>query len=321
MVSIIVAAYNSEKYLPACAASVISQSESDWELLLVDDGSTDQTGEICEEYSKKDSRIRTIHRQNGGLSAARNTGIDAARGEYLTFLDADDVFAPTFLETTLLAIGETGAEIAATTHIRFEGKEPIWVTDRGKPKVKEMIPEEAISEALYQRGAGIGGKRLDSSAWGKVYKRTLWKGVRFREGEWYEDLDVFYRLWEKARKIVFIGEALVGYRQHGESFLHTVTLRRGDVLDVTDRMVRHYEAAGEKGKLLRAARTRRFAAHWNIYLLLKRHKIVNSDIESRCRRIISESKREVVLNGKARLKDRLGGLMGYFLQREKKERD
>lgn len=321
MVSIIVAAYNSEKYLPACADSVISQSESDWELLLVDDGSTDRTGKICEEYSSKDTRIRTIHRQNGGLSAARNTGIEAARGDYLTFLDADDVFAPTFLETTLRAIDETGAEIAAVTHIKFEVQEPEWGRLRGSRNIKEMTPGEAIAVALYQRGSGLWGKRLDSSAWGKLYKRSLWEGVRFREGQWYEDLDVFYRLWEKASKIVFTGAALIGYRQHGESFLHTVTMRRGDVLDVTDRMVRHYEEEGDKAELLRAARTRRFAAHWNIYMLLKRHKIVNSEIENRCLRIITGSKREVLFNGEARLKDRLGGLMGYFLGRKRGERD
>lgn len=313
MVSIIVPAYNAERYLGACVESIISQSETDWELLLVDDGSTDTTGKLCDEYMRADSRIRAIHRENGGLSAARNTGIDSARGDYITFLDSDDVFAPTFLERTLAAVRETGAEIAGTSYEPFNEEIPVWRRRAECERRRiESAPRRAVIQALYQRGLKGSGARMESSAWGKLYAKSLWEGIRFREGQWYEDLDIFYRLWPRAGKIVFIPEALMGYRQHGGSFLHTATLRRSDVLDVTDRMVRYYEKEKD-AELLRAARTRRFAAHWNIYLLLKQHKIVNSEIEGRCRKIISESRGEVLKNRAARLKDRMGGLIGYII--------
>lgn len=318
MVTIIVPAYNAEAYLDSCVSSIFSQSESDWELLLVDDGSTDETGAICERYSAQDSRIRTIHRKHSGVSAARNVGIDEAQGDYLTFLDADDVFAPTFLEETLRAIRETGAEMAGTDHILFSGKGPEWGSgSRENTKRVELSPREAIMGAMYQRETGNTGKLLDCSACGNLYARRLWEGQRFREGRRYEDLDIFYRVWERANKIIFLPEGLMGYRQHSGSFVHTASEQRADALDATDRMVRYYEERGDDG-LLRAARTRRFAAHWNVLLLLRRHKIDNSELRERCLRVLTESRGDVARNGSARVKDRVGALAAYLLRKPKR---
>lgn len=96
-VSIIVPVYKAEKYLNRCIDSILAQTFTDWELLLIDDGSTDRSGDICDEYAKKDTRIRVFHKENGGVSSARNLGLDSAQGEWVTFIDADDYILPDFL--------------------------------------------------------------------------------------------------------------------------------------------------------------------------------------------------------------------------------
>lgn len=312
MISVIVPAYNSEKYLSECVESIFSQSESGWELLLVDDGSTDSTPALCDGFAERDSRVRVIHRPNGGLSTARNSGLDVAAGEYICFLDSDDIMAPRFLELALSALVSTGADIAAVCFVPFSGFAPAWDVPAATDSVV-LTASQAIAQALYQTPVGGTGRRLDSSAWGKLYRRSLWDKNRFRAGQWYEDLDVFYKVWAGARRVVFIPQLLIGYRQHSESFLHTYSPRRADVLDVTDRMTGYCRKRSLDPELLRAVRTRRFAAHWNILLLMLRHRDRPRGVVGRCLRVLRESRGAVLADPRARLKDRLGALAAYFL--------
>ena len=318
MVSIIVPAYNAEKYLAECVESIFSQSVSDWELLLVDDGSVDSTPALCDSFVARDHRVRTIHRQNGGLSEARNTGMRHAIGEYVCFLDADDVMHSLFLESTLKAIVSTGAEIAGVSFALFSDSKP-YKPQKEIPQPVVMTGRQAILHALYQTKAPGTKKKLASSAWGKLYKTEIWKDLEFRSGIWYEDLDVFYKVWERASKIAFVPADLIGYRQHPESFLHTFTLRRADVLDVTDRLETYYTTKATDPHLIAAARTRRFAAHCNIMLimLLNRRKACNKkeaeEIMERCGKVIKALRHEILTNKKARLKDRAGGLLAHFM--------
>ena len=305
MISIILPAYNAEKYLNESISSVLEQDYSDYELILVDDGSTDSTGRIIDDFSAQSKKIIPIHKTNGGLSDARNAGLDIAQGEYVFFIDADDVVSPNTLTTLLRAIKDTGADAALAPFRKFKGNPPLkW----NNSEIKTVVTgRDAVEGALYQT-------LIDHGAWGKLYKMSLWKDVRFRKGILYEDLDVFYRVWLKAAKIAILDSPLYGYRQHSESILHTFNHRRIDVLDVTDRLVRWIK--GNQPSLLRAAYDRRMSAHFNILLLMWKNGMNNPEIEQKCLNVIEMSAKNSYVNSKVRLKNRFGAL-AYLLGGEK----
>ncbi|MDE5796197.1 MAG: glycosyltransferase, partial [Muribaculaceae bacterium] len=126
-ISIIVPAYRVEAYLPACIDSVLAQTFDNWELLLIDDGSPDACGAICDGYAQRDSRIKAIHQANAGVSAARNTGLEACKGSLLTFLDGDDMIAPLYLQRLFEVMQQTGCDIAGCGEIMFQDPAEIWV--------------------------------------------------------------------------------------------------------------------------------------------------------------------------------------------------
>ena len=125
LVSIIIPVYKVEKYLPNCIESILRQTFKDFELILVDDGSPDNCGEICEEYAQKDSRIKVVHQPNGGLSAARNSGIDIAKGDYLTFIDSDDFVFPHYLEILVKLCQENDADMSVCSSVRCSSNDSL----------------------------------------------------------------------------------------------------------------------------------------------------------------------------------------------------
>ena len=176
-ISVIIPVYKVEEYLDRCVQSVLAQTHEDMEVLLVDDGSPDNCGALCDGYAKKDSRVRAIHRENGGLSAARNTGLDAASGDYILFVDGDDYIAPDMAETLLAALESTGAD-AAVCGVKC-------VDDAGNA-VRELPPMEAGAfdpAEIYQR------MTFDEWAWryvsacNRLCRRGLFAGLRFEEGK------------------------------------------------------------------------------------------------------------------------------------------
>lgn len=196
LISVIVPCYNVEKYLPRCINSIINQTYNNIEILLVDDGSPDQCGEICEKYAKKDKRIKVIHKNNGGLSDARNVAIDVSTGDYILFIDSDDYVSTNHIEHLYNIIITSQADMAIEWGQTFyEGAIPIIDTLDGK---KEVIlnPNEALANMFYQ-------KDFDTNAWAKLYKRILFEGIRYPKGWLYEDLPTTYRLIQRCKKVVF----------------------------------------------------------------------------------------------------------------------
>lgn len=309
-VSIIMPAYNAGKYLDDAVNSVVSQSFADWELLLVDDGSTDSTPSMCDLLASYDPRIRVYHKPNGGLSDARNYGLDRACGEYVAFLDADDVLSSQFLRCLVHEARTHGMRIVCAGHERFAGEEPRGLRLRSADGANavSLTSREAISHALYQTPAPGTGMIPDHSAWGKLYGRELWEKERFTPGTWYEDLDVFTRVWSRCEAVRVIEARLLGYRQHDGSFLHRFTPGRLDVLDVTDRLAASLAHDTELGA---AARTRRFAAHYNILALMYAGGIDDPAAEERCRAVICAERRRVLMDRNARRRDRMGALVSF----------
>lgn len=299
LVSVIVPAYNAEKYLPAAIESVLRQTYSGWELILVDDGSTDSTPAICDKAVADDPRVRVVHKPNGGFSSARNAGVSVSTGKYLAFLDSDDMLAPTFMEIMVNVAVQEKVEIVASDHIPSED-EPVF----GKSGDKDVWCEDSmriVEKILYQTSVVI------CSVWGKLYDRKLWENMEFRDGIGYEDLDIIYRVMLSVKKVAVVPQPLYFYRQHPDSYIHTFTRKRADVLDVTDRMLAWMR--DNCPQLVPAAEDRRMSAHFNILSLLYKNHVRDKALEERCWRVIRAERAKSLRNPKVRLKNRVGALV------------
>lgn len=201
LVSVIVPIYKVEKYLNKCVDSIINQSYKNLEIILVDDGSPDKCGEICDKYVEKDSRVKVIHKQNGGLSDARNAGIDIAKGDYLLFVDSDDWINKYMIENLVLFATDKNLDIVEckfiSVHDRREIKDEVNV---GECKIFSNI------EALENHFNGEGVYRC---VWNKLYRKYLFDDLRFPKGKVAEDLHTTYKLLFKANKVGLID--FVGY--------------------------------------------------------------------------------------------------------------
>lgn len=199
LVSIIVPCYNVEQYLPKCIDSILNQTYHNLEVWLVDDGSPDRCGEICDEYAQKDARIKVIHKKNGGLSDARNVALDVMTGEYVVCVDSDDYITPTHIEGLYHLIEKYGAEVAVNNSCNFlEGTTP----HPAKKAENDIVFDSGLKavEAMFYQ------ELYDTCAWGKMYKANLFDGIRYPKGLLFEDLPTTYRLLLKASKVAFNDE-------------------------------------------------------------------------------------------------------------------
>lgn len=301
-ISIIVPAYRVEEYLPACIDSVLAQTFCNWELLLIDDGSPDNCGTICDSYARRDSRIKAIHQSNAGVSAARNTGLEAHTGTLLTFLDGDDMIAPLYLQRLLEVMKQTGCDISGCGEMTFSHTPDLTAPIRQQPE--QYSSQQAYELMLYQTG------NLTSSVWGKLYRSTLWESVRYTPGLWYEDLEVSARIFLRAHNIAYTPEPLYLYRQHRESFLHSFRPERLHVLravaGVTDEVAQLCPA------LLPAAHDRMLSASFNMIGLMAANRYDDPVAENTCWQNIKSHRRETLFNSKARARNRLTALLTYI---------
>jgi len=210
LISVIVPVYNVERYLPQCLDSVMNQTYRNVEIILVDDGSTDRSGGICDEYQRKDRRIAVIHKENGGLSDARNAGLNAARGRYFFFLDSDDFIAPHCIETLYRLMKETNSDISIgnfqQTH---DGESPKAFERPGRMYAfTKMEALEQLTGTFYLQF---------TVAWGKLIKREMMSGIRFPVGRLHEDEFTSYKVLYNAKKVVFTEERLLFYRIRPDS--------------------------------------------------------------------------------------------------------
>lgn len=198
LVSVIVPCYNVEQYLPQCIDSILNQTYQNLEVWLVDDGSPDRCGEICDEYAKKDARIKVINKKNGGLADARNVALDVMTGEYVVFVDSDDYISPTHIEGLYHLIEKYGADVSVNTFCSFyEGSSP-------NPSPKST--KDWVLDGLHAAEIMFYQEHFDTTAWGKMYKASLFDGIRYPQGLLFEDLPTTYRLLLKANKVVFNDE-------------------------------------------------------------------------------------------------------------------
>lgn len=214
LISVIIPVYNVENELPDCLESVIHQSYKNIEVILVDDGSTDQSGKICDKYALNDHRVRTIHKQNGGQSEARNIAINQCNGEYIVFVDSDDIAKKNLIESLLCLINKYNTLIACSPYQKFNNKEQLFDECDVKTGIEDS--EKAVKQLLYQ------SRVFHTGPHGKIYKRELFNGIEYPVGLYYEDLATTYKLLAKASKVAFTTEKMYGYRIRAVS-----TMRQG----------------------------------------------------------------------------------------------
>lgn len=204
LVSIIVPVYNVENYLPKCIDSILSQTYTHIEVILVDDGSKDNCPRICDEYASKDSRVRVIHQANGGRSRARNVGIDAAIGDYIMFVDADDWVDVDYVERLY--------ELAITNNAQL-------VVGRYRLVYSDYVQDESTGEVLVLEGQkplefyvrGRGNYQNANAVWVKLYQKELLEGIRFVEGKYFEDVMFVTKVYNKCTKCVYYDQAFYNY--------------------------------------------------------------------------------------------------------------
>lgn len=229
MISVIVPVYNVEKYLERCVKSIVAQTYKDLEILLIDDGSTDKSGEMCDAFQQTDSRIKAFHKQNGGLSDARNYGIEHSAGEFISFVDSDDYIDEKMLETLHRLITENDADLAVCSAMDvFEGKEVTQVKE-----IKEFNLNKVESYKYMLRGDGI------PSACNKLYKRQTVGNVRFPVGKLYEDGFFTPQILKKVEKTAVTSKPMYYYFRRADS-ITTKPFRKGDldVIEAYDKCVK-----------------------------------------------------------------------------------
>lgn len=258
-VSIIVPAYNAEKFIESCVSSVQAQDLQDWELLLIDDGSKDSTGTLCDQYAAKDTRIRVFHKENGGVSAARNLGLLKMRGEYLAFLDVDDTYEPGFLSTLLRILEKAGADSAACAHLNL--------TPEGSRYSETVLPEgeydtlEIREKIVYP----LLGERLRQPVFNGFIWRYLYTSSIVRENEitfdgaYLEDELFLMEYFCNAKRLAVTEKPLYRYLQNPASATHKYM---PDFLKVFGKFMERKETVAEKYRLNDARPMWRENSNW-----------------------------------------------------------
>ena len=230
LVSIIIPVYNVQNELKLCLDSVISQTYRNIEIIIIDDGSTDKSAKICDDYKKIDNRIMVIHKLNGGLSDARNIGLEHASGEYVYFLDSDDLIKNDTIELLINVCKKYNAEIGISWFVPFYSNLELekLLPSFGNKEIEIMNKKEAIEKMILPGN-------YDHSGCGKLYKRNLWTDITFPKGKLYEDLYTTYDLFYKANKVIYLQEPKYLYRQRVGSIMNSkIGLKHLELLDISN---------------------------------------------------------------------------------------
>lgn len=260
LISVIVPVYKVEKYLEKCIESIIKQTYTNLQIILVDDGSPDNCGKICDEYAKKDLRIEVIHKANGGLSDARNVGISKAKGRYIGFVDSDDYIKEDMYEILLNLIKKYDADVSiCNLYDVIDGNECIRNKENG---IREYSRLDILKEVLLD-------KNIQSYAWNKLYEKELFDEIKYPIRKKYEDIGTTFYLFEKCNKIVVTSEPEYYYLKRADSLVNNVT--ESTILDYTEIIIQRYLYIKQNIKELRK---------YNNYYLAKTLITAHNDIEN-----------------------------------------
>lgn len=260
LISVIIPIYNVEKYLRQCVDSVLAQSHTNIEIILVDDGATDGCPQICDSYEQKDARIKVVHKKNGGLSDARNVGLELAHGKYVCFFDSDDVVHRDIITELYQACVQSDADISTCYFERFTDSH--IEKDEGKVQNEDYTGKELISR-IY-RGQG---EKIAFVAWNKLYKKSLFEthNITYPVGKHHEDTYTTYKLLYYAKSICIVPKELYFYRVRQGSIMNSMfSMKRLEDIDARKEAIEFYKNLHEND-LVRMAVNDYFASSIRTY--------------------------------------------------------
>ncbi|MDX2776122.1 glycosyltransferase family 2 protein [Streptomyces caniscabiei] len=300
-ISVIIPVYNVEQYLERCVTSVLRQTYTNLEIWLVDDGSTDGCPGLCDDFAKKDARVKVIHKENGGLSDARNVAIDACNGDFIFCLDSDDFIADDTIELLYTSLVTHDADIATCGFVNHYTEVP-EVTKNNAELV--LNTEAALENMLYQ-------KDVTTSAWGKLYKRSLFEGVRYPKGKICEDLDTTYKLFSRSRTVVINTAIKLFYQQRTDSIINAqFSPKRMDALQFAKDLVRYIDRIHPR--VGTAARNRLFMEAVFIGVQIPLDKKEFARERQRCADVIRANRTVVLLDTASKPIYRLYALLSFL---------
>lgn len=260
LISVIVPIYKVEQYLDRCVQSIVEQTYENLEVILVDDGSPDNCPAMCDAWAAKDSRVKVIHKENGGLSDARNAGLAVATGAYIAFVDSDDWIAPDFLEVLYEALKEKNADIAecGVSYVSEAGE---VLRQRGTAQLPEMDRIEALRRLVLEDG-------IYQTVWNKLYRREVIDGILFEKGKHHEDDFWTYQVFDRADRLATVNRPLYNYLQREGSIMGGgYTLKRLDGLEARFQRMQYLQKYEELACLTRQQLV--FECQWHLQCALR----------------------------------------------------
>ena len=300
LITIVIPVYKVEDLLPRCMESVLKQTYGNIEILLIDDGSPDKCPLLCDKYKKIDNRVKVFHKKNGGLSSARNVGIENSCGNYICFIDSDDVVSKFFIEELYNNIIQTKSDVSICSY-KFIGIEnDVSDTCDKSNKIITYSSEKAIELMLYQ-------KKINNSAWGKLYKKELFEDIRFPEGKIYEDIPTTYKTFLKSDKICVSKSKYYFYTKREDSISGHWSDK---TLDIIDNVLLMEDDLKKYNKYKKACNSRVLNADFFVIRQLDDKK--NKEIYETLYKDIKKRRVSVLFDIKSRLKTKIGIIFSFF---------
>lgn len=303
-ISIIVPVYNVENYLRKCINSILNQTIKDIEIILVNDGSKDKSGDICEEYKKKDDRVVVIHKENGGLSSARNAGLKIATGELINFIDSDDWIEPDYLEILYDGIIKCNADISVMHLTKVTQYEKIEFMTKRKEEWVKLTPHKAMESFFADNFIGY-------SACNKLYRSNLFEGITYPEGMIMEDKATTYKLIHKTNLLaVNLSEKYHYYLRNDSIMQSTFNRKKFDSLKIHLEQIEFVdEYYPEFYELIRARYA--YESFRLLLMMIRSNYSEKSDVEQ-CLRIIRDNTQYVMKEKRIRLHHKIYVLLFYL---------
>lgn len=303
LISIIVPIYNVEKYVTRCIESLIAQTHKNLEIILVNDGSSDGSTIICEEFAKRDRRIKVIHKQNEGVSIARNIALDSCNGEYILFVDGDDFISPSMTSLLYESLISSKSDISSCGYIMYyEGPAPQFTPAEKSEAV--LSGQSALEDMLYQKNIAAGPVA-------KLYKSELFNNIRYPAGIKYgEDLDVTYRVLSKSKRVVVVPNKEYYYQQRSNSAIQApFNISRMSSLKVLSNVFEYVER--NHPDLVPAVKDRILMEAIFIISTIPINAAFNKEREE-CFKIIKEYRHQTILSDKSKASHRVLALISLL---------